>query len=273
MKFITAGDVTLHMEYVEGPPAAPLLVFVNALGCDLRIWDDVVAALNGVAPIVRYDKRGHGLSDTGTPPFTMDDHAADLGVLIDEFDPRRAVICGLSIGGLVAQALCLARPDRVDGLILCDTGARIGTADQYDDRIADVMSNGMAPFAGRQMMRWFSEGFRASHPEAVAGARNMLSRQPPDGYIGSCAAIRDADYGDRLGEIRKPVLCLAGEHDRSTPPEQMRVLAESLPDARFLEIAGAGHLPCIEAPGIVAGMIDGFLRQFAMSEAAGEPVR
>ncbi|WP_391590188.1 alpha/beta fold hydrolase [Rhizobium laguerreae] len=100
--------------------------------------------LAGEFAIVLYDKRGHGLSDVGQLPSSIEDHATDLAGLLDLLSVKDAVICGLSVGGLIAQSLYHRRPDLIRALILCDTAHKIGTAESWNARIAAVEQNGIA---------------------------------------------------------------------------------------------------------------------------------
>ncbi|WP_226781418.1 3-oxoadipate enol-lactonase [Oceaniglobus trochenteri] len=252
------ADVTLNVEVAAGPGRAPTLVFINSLGCDLRIWNRVVPALRPHLNVIRYDKRGHGLSGSGTGECRIATHAADLVALIAEFAEGPVFLCGLSIGGLVAMETALGQPELVRGLILCDTAARIGTSARYQDRTNRIRKGGIGAIADEQMERWFSPAFRENHPGEVEIMRNMLVRQSDEGYLGSVAALREADLTQRIGQISAPTLCLVGEHDASTPPAVVRALADGIPGARFAAIPAAGHLPCIEAPEALADHILGF---------------
>lgn len=251
----------LHLRLWRSPAAgAPTVMLVNSLGCDLRIWSEVAQLLVPHMHVVTYDKRGHGLSQVGADPHSIARHGADLVELIQMVAGGPAFVCGLSIGGLVAMDAALERPDLVRGLILCATEARIGSRERYQDRIDRIRAKGMAPILDEQMARWFSAAYQRSQPGEVAVMRNMLERQPLDGYLSSVQAIRDADYRDRLGQIAGPVLCLAGEEDGSTPPDRVAALARDIPGAAFAQIEGAGHLPCIEAPGAMARHISRFVQ-------------
>jgi 3-oxoadipate enol-lactonase len=251
---------TIHCVGPVGPADGHALALVNALGCDLRIWDDVAPRLTGRTRLLRYDKRGHGLSDLGADgDGSIERHALDLAVLLQRRMTRPAVICGLSIGGLVAMALALTRPDLVCGLILCDTAPRIGTAARYAERAARIAEGGIEAIADAQMARWFSDEFRREKPGLVAVMRTMLARQDQRGYLASVAGLREADFSDRLGELDRPVLCLTGAEDASTPPAALRALADALADARYREIARAGHMPCIEQPERMAEAVLEFL--------------
>jgi 3-oxoadipate enol-lactonase len=256
----TVDGAVLHCLGPVGRGDGPTIVLVNSLGCDMRIWDGVVARLAEEARVLRYDKRGHGLSTLGAGGASIERHAADLAALIERRGGGPALVVGLSIGGIIAMALALTRPDLAAGLALCDTAPRIGTPDRYAERLRRIVAGGMGAIVEEQMTRWFSPGFRARRPEVVALMGAMLARQPVDGYAASVEALRDTDLGWALGAIRVPVLCLTGAADASTPPATLRALADSLPDARYVEIDGAGHLPCVEAPEATAAALVEFRR-------------
>lgn len=254
MDFRALNGVVLHVEDL-GPADRPALVFANSLGTDLRIWDDVVARLIERFRIVLYDKRGHGLSESGASPYTIADHAGDLAALLDDLAVENAIVCGLSVGGLIAQGLYATRPELVSGLILCDTAHRIGTAEAWAERMAAIEKGGIASISEAILERWFTKAFRDNDPAALAGWRAMLTRTPIEGYLGTCAAIRDADFTEAAGKIAVPTLCVVGEEDGATPPELMRQTADLIPGARYEVIAGAGHLPCIERPAELSELI------------------
>lgn len=247
MEFARVNGLSLAYR-AEGDAALPTIVFVNSLGTDHRIWDAVVALLGGRFRTLRYDKRGHGLSDTGPVPYRMADHVADLAGLLDHLGVGTAIVCGLSVGGLIAQGLYAARPDLVSALMLCDTAHKIGTDEIWNDRIAAVQKGGIASLADTILERWFTPGFRAPGNAVFAGYRNMLIRSPVEGYVATCAAIRDADFTLEAGKIKVPVLCVVGDQDGSTPPALVKSMADLIPGADYAIIKDAGHLPCIEQP-------------------------
>ena len=266
MQFIEIGGVTLHYQLIGGPADKSVIVFANALGTDFRIWRDVIVRLVGDFPVVTYDKRGHGLSDIGIPPYSIEDHVGDLEGLLDHLNVRNAIICGLSVGGLIAQGLYAKRPDLVRALILCDTAHKIGTAEMWNPRIATVEAQGIEPLADAVLERWFTQAFREGKKVELAGYRNMLVRQPAAGYAGTCAAVRDADYTEAAKAIAVPTLCIVGDQDGSTPPELVRSTAGLVPGARFEIIADAGHIPCVEQPAALVNLIRGFIADLPSGE-------
>lgn len=268
MKFAKINGILVH--YDDDVPAGsggdiPTLVFSNSLGTDFRVWDSLVPRLRGLTGkplrIVRYDKRGHGLSEAPADPYVMSDHVGDLAALLDHLQIERAIVCGLSVGGIIAQGLTALHPERVTGLVLSDTAHKIGTAAMWNDRIGQIRAGGIEALAEPILERWFSEDLRSNRPDELAGWRNMLVRTPVAGYLGTSAAIRDSDMTGAVQSIRVPTLCVVGSEDGSTPPELVKTLSDMIPGSRFEVIQGAGHLPCVEQPDIMAGLMSAFFRE------------
>src|SRR5690349_22166514 len=122
MAFTRVNGIVLHHQ-ISGRPDGPVLVFINSLGSDFRIWQEVVPAFTDQFRIVVYDKRGHGLSDAPPAPYTIDDHTDDLIALLDRLRIERAALVGLSVGGMISQRLAVRSPERVTAITLCCTAA------------------------------------------------------------------------------------------------------------------------------------------------------
>jgi 3-oxoadipate enol-lactonase len=254
----------IHLHYCRsGPPEAPAVVFANSLGTDLRIWESVLDHLGGGIQSLCYDKRGHGLSDAPPPPYTLDDHIDDLAGLLAHEGLHNAVICGVSVGGMIALGLAARKPEDIRALILCDTAHKIGSDALWNERIALIQKHGMESIADAILERWFSAAFRRTNPAAMAGWRNMLVRTPVDGYVGTCTALRDADLTLAARALELPVRCLAGSEDGATPPDLVQSMSELIPESHFQVVAGAGHLPCIEAPRETGAIIAEVIEEYA----------
>lgn len=245
---------------MSGPETAPALVFSNSLGTDFRIWDRVEALLRDRYRILRYDKRGHGLSDAPASAWGMQDNVHDLAALMDHLGLKSAAVCGLSVGGLIAQGLAAERPDLVRLLILSDTAAKIGSPDMWQKRIELVRKSGLAAISDDILRRWFSPGYIASAAEFPL-YRNMLVRTPVHGYATTCQAIADTDLYESTAALRLPTLAMVGDKDGATPPDLVRETADLIEGCRFDVIRGAGHLPCVEAPETVAALLSEFMAQ------------
>jgi 3-oxoadipate enol-lactonase len=260
LAFQRVNDVVLHYDD-GGDSARPALVFSNSLGTDFRIWDGVVARLNDRYRIVRYDKRGHGLSEATPAPYAMTDHVDDLAALLDHLGIERAAVVGLSVGGMIAQGLAARRPDLVAVLVLSNTAHKIGTEARWNERIEAVKANGIPSISDGIMKLWFTPEFRSPGNAAFTGYKAMLDRSPLEGYVGTCAALRDADLTESTRALRIPVLCIVGDHDGSTPPDLVRSTADLIRGAQFRIVENAGHIPNVERPEAVADLIATFLKQ------------
>ena len=248
------GQMHIH---VTGPEGAPLVLFANSLGTDLRVWDALLPHLPAGLRVARFDKPGHGLSDL-SETVSIDSLAEDAAALIEALDGGRpAVVVGLSIGGLIAQALAAARPGLVRAMVLSNTAACIATPEIWAQRIAGVEEHGMPSLVDATMERWFTPAFRAT--PALALWRNMLQRTPAAGYIACCRAIAAADLRDSTATLRLPVLAIAGAQDGSTPPDLVEATARLIPGAEFHVLPDAGHIPGVEAPEAVAALLSPFL--------------
>ncbi|UWQ97022.1 3-oxoadipate enol-lactonase [Rhodobacteraceae bacterium M385] len=258
MDVLNFDDVSLHVQ-VDGPEDGPTVVFGNSLGTDLRLWDPVLPLLPKGLRLIRYDKRGHGLSTCPPAPYGMGTLVRDAERVMDALQVRDAVFVGLSIGGLIAQGLAAKRMDLVRAVVLSNTAAKIGTRAMWEDRIAAINAGGLAPMAPAIMERWFSRAFRES--PAVAPWQRMVETCPVEGYTGCCAAIAGSDFYSTTAALRLPALVIAGDQDGATPPDLVRELAELIPGSKFELMRGAGHLPCVEDPQTYAKHLSTFLSE------------
>ncbi len=260
MKIARLSGIDLHYREDGDPDGAPV-VFSNSLGTDLRLWDKVVERLPHGLRIIRYDKRGHGLSACPTSPYSMGMLVTDIERLLDHLEVQNCVFVGLSIGGMIAQGLAVKRMDLVRAMVISNTAAKIGTAEMWQDRIAAVRAGGITALSDAILERWFSKGFRAG--DEIVLWSNMLERQPDEGYMGCSAAISGTDLMAPTSGLRLPTLAIAGSEDGSTPPDLVRETADLIPGSRFHLIRGAGHLPCVEAPDEYAEVLSGFLKEIS----------
>lgn len=246
--------VELH-HLLEGPEEAPVLVMANSLGTTLRMWDEGAPALRERFRLLRYDHRGHGGSPVPPGLYTIEDLGRDALALLDRLGIERFSWCGLSIGGMVGMWLASEAPERVEGLVLCCTSALLGPRELWDERIRVARTEGMDALVDSVVVRWFTPEFFSVHPETVEKAAAMLRGTDPEGYAGCCAAIRDMDLRDRLGQIRAPTLVISAAEDPATPPEHGELIRDSIPGASFEVIPGASHLANIEQPEAVTRAI------------------
>ena len=258
MQIATLGSVKLHWRE-DGDPDGRPVVFANSLGTDLRLWDDVLPLLPKGLRLVRFDKRGHGLSSAPDGPYSIEGLAGDAAELLDRLGVRNCVFVGLSIGGMIGQALAAARPDLVGALVLSNTAAKMGDPEMWASRIGAIRAEGIAGIADAVLERWFSNAFLES--DALEAWRNMLTRTPATGYIGCCEAIAAADLTEMTRGLALPTLGIAGSEDGASPPELVAATTALIPGSAFHVIEGAGHLPCVETPAAFADLLIRFIEE------------
>ena len=257
MRIADLGDLKVHYR-IDGNPDGRPVVFANSLGTDLRLWDQVLPLLPQGLKYIRYDKRGHGLTELTPAPYSMGTLVRDVERLMDHLAVKDALFVGLSIGGMIAQGLAVKRMDLVRAMVLSNTGAKIGQPAMWDDRIAAVKAGGIEALADSIMERWFSAPFRKT--DEFHAWRNMLVRQPAEGYMGCSAAISGTDFYTPTSGLRLPTLGIAGSDDGSTPPDLVRETVDLVPGSQFHLIRKAGHLPCVEQPEEYAAVLTKFMQ-------------
>ena len=243
--FVQLPGVRAHYRW-DGLADKPVLLFSNGLGTDLTAWDGQIAAFSGRFRVLRYDQRGHGRSSVPLLPICIEQLGRDVVSLLDCLGVGRCYFCGLSLGGMIGQWLAANAPERLAGLVLCNTAAKIGTLESWNARIDLVSKGGMEAAIPLVLERWFTPAFQASSPEAIMRARNMLLSTVPEGYIATCAAIRDMDQREAVRNIHMKTLVVAGAYDAVTPPAEGKYLADHIAGASYVEVPGA-HLSNVEA--------------------------
>ncbi len=246
--------MSTHLHHrIDGSDDAPVLVLGPSLGTDLHLFDAQVDALADRFRIVRFDLPGHGRSPTPDGPYSMAGMAADVVALLDRLGIDRVHWAGVSIGGAIGQQLALDHPGRVLSLTAIASSARFADPDSWPQRAATVRENGTEAMVGSRPGTWYVPSF-ADTPEATR-LLDMLRATRDEGYAGCCEAIATFDVRDRLGSLTVPVLAIAGAEDPATPPDMVRVIADSAPHGRFEIVADAAHLLNAEKPEQVSTLL------------------
>ncbi|MBV9539144.1 MAG: 3-oxoadipate enol-lactonase [Acidisphaera sp.] len=261
--FVHVGDLDVHVQ-VSGPSGAPALLLLHSLGTNLHVWDAQAEALSERFRVVRPDMRGHGLTSVTAGPYEIAGLARDALAVLDMLGIARAHVAGISIGGMIAQALAAEAPGRVLSLILCDTAMAIPPPELWRERAGTVRTHGMAPLLEPVIARWVTPGFRTN--PAARGLEAMLLRTSPEGYAGAAEAIARADLAARTRTLTMPALVLVGERDEATPPTSGEALAQAIKGARFQMLPNAAHIPTVEQPAAVTEAMRAFL-----TPSAGDP--
>lgn len=261
MPYLDLPTHRLHYR-VDGRVDAPWLLFCNSLGTDLTMWDHQVADLADDFRILRYDRRGHGLSSAPPAPYTLADLGGDVLALLDALHIERVHFCGLSIGGLTGQWLGTHAGERIDRLVVVATSARIGTSESWAARIEAVHRDGLTPLAAGTEERWFTAAFRAAEPEIVADILARFTATSAEGYAGCCAALAGADLRPEIHRITCPVLAISGADDPVCPPADLEQIAHAVADGRHVSLPGR-HLVNVESAEAFTAAIRDFFRVHA----------
>ena len=250
--------VDVHARF-DGFAGNDVLLLSSSLGTTLEMWDPQMEAFAREFRVLRYDRRGHGLSPVPPGPYSLDDLGGDVVRLLDREGLERVSFCGISLGGMVGMWLGAHAPDRVARLVVCCTSARIGTSEMWHERSNLVRRLGVAAVADGIRERWFTQGFRASSPEVVERVMNMVLATPSEGYAACCEALAEADMSDVLARIEAPTLVVAGASDPGNPPGNAEAIAAAVRDAR-VAVLEAAHLASAEVPEEFAATVLGHLR-------------
>jgi 3-oxoadipate enol-lactonase len=258
MPTITVDDgCPIHIE-VSGRDNAPALMLSNSLGTNLSMWDDQADEFAKHFRLIRYDRRGHGQSGAPEGPYSMERLGRDVVAVLDTLGIKKTNWCGLSMGGMVGQWLGANAPDRVEKLVLSNTSSYYPDKGPWNDRIAFVQANGLASMVDGNMQRWFTEGFRARAPEAMARMKTMFVATKVPGYIGCCQAVRDMDFRASNPSIKAPVMVIVGAQDPATPPAAGEAIAKAIPGAKVASI-DAAHIANVEQPKVYTKTVLDFL--------------
>lgn len=244
MPFIETKNLRIHYQW-DGPAGAPTLVFSNSLGTNLALWEPQLPFFSKSFRVLRYDSRGHGQTSATPGEYSVELLARDVLDLLDALELQRVHFCGLSVGGMTGMWLAANAPQRLDKVVLCNTSPKIGTAESWNARIIAVREGGTKSVAQIVVERWFTPDFRAKNPALVEKTKSMIESTSREGYLGTCAAVRDFDFWASLKNITAPALVIAGTHDVAATPADAQKLAREIKGARYLELAAA-HISNIE---------------------------
>jgi 3-oxoadipate enol-lactonase len=264
--FVETAGARIHYR-VDGPEDGPPVLLSNALGTTLDMWSPQVAQLQASLRVIRYDTRGHGESSSPRGDYTLDELGEDAMHVLDAAGVETAHVCGLSLGGLTAMWLGVFQPSRVRSLIVADTAARVGTTERWIERIAKARAEGMTAIADLNMGNWFTAAYREQEPDTVARIHRMVAACHPDGYIGCCAALRDADLRDIIDRVGAKTLVIAGNHDPSTTLADAQFISQHIPDATLLTLEAA-HLSNVECASSFTQQVEMFVW---VSERSAQP--
>lgn len=237
---------------LDGADDAPVVIMTHSLASDGGMWSEQVPALlAGGFRALRIDMRGHGGSSPVIGAYTMSELAADVAAVLDHLAIDTAHYIGLSIGGMLGQALAVEHGHRLLSAMWCDTMPQTppGPQTMWIERQEIVRKAGtLEIIADATVDRWLTPAVKAARPNRYKQIRDTIAGTTVAGYLGCIDAIRNYDFTPRLPLLKLPVLVVCGADDAGTPPEANRRIASLVPGGRYEEIAAARHFPNVEHP-------------------------
>jgi 3-oxoadipate enol-lactonase len=241
---------TVKLHYVERGRGMPV-VLLHGFPFDHTIWQAQVEALHDSFRLILPDLRGHGQSPTPAGAYRMDLMAQDVFALLDDLNVERAVWVGHSMGGYITMAALRTAPERITGIGLVATHPLADPEDRRAGRLATadkVLTEGSSLVAQTMIKTIFAPGFDLDSPPARR-LFDLMSRTPLLGIAGAQRGMAERpDSVETLRNVRVPAVVIAGLGDQIVAPDMMLQMARDIPNARLVEIAGAGHVPMIEQP-------------------------
>lgn len=244
MPTFTSNDAQINYQ-TFGDAANPALIFSNSLGTNFKMWQPQIDFFQQDFFVICYDTRGHGASSAPQGPYSIDQLGQDLVNLLDHLNVEKAAFCGISMGGLTGQWLAIHRPERFNQVVVCNTAAKIGQEQAWNDRAALVREQGLQPIASTAASRWFTEPFIQSNATVVNNLQNDLAAGSAEGYASCCEALAKADVREQLKDISVPVLVVAGQQDPITTVADAQFMVERIANSQLFEI-NASHISNVE---------------------------
>lgn len=247
----------------EGPRDGPAVVLLHSLATSGALWDPQASIWAESWRVIRIDLPGHGRSPGGSEDGALGAMADRVAATLDALDVARWSLVGLSLGGMVAQAIALRTPDRVAAMVLAHCGARTDAAvrEIWNRRLAQLEAGGMAGQVAPTLERWFPVEFVRQFPLTMEWVGGMIRRTPRVGYEAAIRAIQGLDHVEALRTLRVPALIVAGTEDTAVPPQAAEALSGVLPNAELDVLEGVGHIGNVQAPGRFTERVGAFLRQ------------
>lgn len=257
MPTFTSNNVEINYQ-TFGDTSKPAIIFSNSLGTNFSMWQAQIDALKNDFFVICYDTRGHGQSSAPLGPYTINQLGQDVIHLLNHLNVEKAAFCGISMGGLTGQWLAINYPERFNHVILCNTAAKIGQEQAWNDRATLVREQGLQPIASTAASRWFTEHFIQRNTAIVTSLSNDLGASSAEGYASCCEALAKADLREQLKEIKIPVLVIAGTQDPVTTVADGQFMAERIVGSQLFEI-DASHISNIEQPKVFSTAIQKFI--------------
>lgn len=239
--------------YYEEKGSGPVVCLIHGLAGDVSAWRPQIESLSSSYRVIAFDNRGAGQSHQVDEPESTLELARDTIELLDQLDVEKVQIVGRSMGGSIAQHIALLQPERIESLVLCASFARL---DPLGERVLTNMREVLEwreswdDHARHSVPNFVSADFYNNSPEAIKQIEQLIGGETrnPACYVAQNHACLEHDTLDRLGEIKQPVLVLAGGRDPICSLTCTQWMIDGLPNAESIIFEDSSHFFLIEEP-------------------------
>lgn len=273
MTMVKVNGIDLYYEVQgEGEP----LVLISGYTQDHTSWAAMLPVFSKKYRTIVLDNRGAGQTVTPDGPFTIEDMADDVSGLLDSLNIKKASVIGISLGGIIAQALAIRHPEKVKGLVLCSTGSRGSPRSRFVlGTLAEELAKGKIDREFYYKMVFpllFSNNFFAN-PDMLkmVMSRTLASKVDPANILRQRQAINVIDLTALLGSIKAPTLVVHGNEDILFPISYGKELATGLANAKLVVLEGGSHMAYAEMADKVVPAVMGFLASVDENAKAEPP--
>jgi len=264
MSYVKRAGVNIYYEtYGKGFP----IVFLHPFSTNGYIWYFQTFTFAQNHQCIVIDERGHGRSDKPQQGYAIKEMAADVVAVLDDLKINKAIFVGNSIGGMLVMQTNLDNPDRVAANVILSSGTNLAAGMPAEAKAAfqkDPTGTFEALVEGA-----FSAKSKRERPELLDLMKACFLVEdnfPKHTFFGSMAdpgGVFNWNISDRLKDIRKSTLVLAGEEDQATPVAANKFLADNIPGAQLRVIKDIGHFYQIESPAAFNRELAQFVKQVA----------
>jgi 3-oxoadipate enol-lactonase len=223
--------------------------------------------------VLRLDIRGHGATEAAAGDYSIAALGDDVIALLDILQIDSVHFVGLSIGGMIGQALAINHAERIQTAVWCDTLARSPFGDNrasFEQRVASVRAEGtLHPVMEPGLKARYTEFFKGRRPQRWEELRRTYLSTSTAGYLGCCAAILNFDFREQLRTVTLPVLVVGGTNDPSSPPQVGSEIALLVKNGRFVAIPLARHMPNVEQPEAFNELLVAWLQDYTRRRSSG----
>ena len=246
---IILNDIAIDYNECGMPQGLPV-VFIHGFPFSHDMWEPQMNVMPNNIHSIAYDVRGHGASDVGDGQFTIELFVDDLISLLDHLSIKKAILCGLSMGGYIALRTFERHPDRVSSLILCDTKSEPDTNDVKINRTTTmraVKEAGVQVFAENFVKSIFWEKTFDKNPGVVSFIKQIICANSPRGICGTLLALASrTDTTPALSSINVPTCIIVGEYDKLTPPSDAQAMHTMIAGSELHILSNAAHMSNLE---------------------------